>query len=107
MEKLPDQVNQQLSIFGLPSASLAIQIEHIRDQFTPYYQLWNAVYAFQTTSAQWLHGPFAVVDAEGVERSVGLWLAITKYGFYFLIKFLLFLFLPRSLHVLSTRILFV
>lgn len=78
MEKLPGQVNSQLSIFGLPSATLAIQIENIRRHFTPYYQIWNTVYSFQTASSQWLHGPFDSVDAEAVERSVGQWIAIAK-----------------------------
>lgn len=93
MEKLPQQVNSQLSIFGMPGASLASQIERIREQFTPYYQLWKSVYLFQTTSAQWLHGTFDAIDAEGVERSVAQWLSIAKYEqktlfiFYLLLLF--------------------
>jgi hypothetical protein len=79
MERLPGHVNGQLSILGLPDAHLSAQIERIRELFTPYYQLWKSVHSFQTASAQWLHGAFSAIDAEAVERSVGQWLAITKY----------------------------
>lgn len=79
MERLPGQVNSQLSIFGLPSATLSMQIDNIRRQFTPYYQIWTTVYSFQTACSQWLHGNFDSVDAEAVERSVGQWIATVKY----------------------------
>ena len=79
MEKLPEHVDGQFSILGMSGANLSVQVEYIRDQFTPYYQLWKSVHWFQTASAQWLHGPFNTIDAEAVERSVGQCLAITKY----------------------------
>ncbi len=79
MDIHPVKVNEQLSIFGLPNATLAAQIEQIRHKFLPYQQMWTTVYNFQTLSTQWMHGTFAAVDADTVERSIGQWISIARY----------------------------
>lgn len=79
MEKIPEKVNQQLSVFGLPAGNLAAQLQQIRSQFLPYLQLWTAIFDFQTMTSQWWHAPFTAVDAGEVERLMGQWLSLAKY----------------------------